>query len=107
MRHGPGSSAPAILVIHPTRERQMSTRTRIVRRAFGAVVFAALTFGGGQAFAGVRMMDEGDECDGSFADLQACRNACIARYGEWAQGQCSRYDEWGTDGLYPTCRCIR
>jgi hypothetical protein len=86
----------------------MRIKTNLVRRAFGALVFAALSFGASQTLADATPMFEGDYCDpGYYPDTAACIDVCIATHGQGTQAVCMSYDGNPHHNFYPTCQCIR
>lgn len=82
----------------------MTTRTQLVRRAFGTVVFAAFSFGAGQAFAAADHVREWDACDPWYYDQAlSCQESCVETYGPGTQSTCSMANGYP----YPVCQCIR
>ena len=82
----------------------METKTRLVRRAFGVMVFLALGFGASQAFAIANPVYEWESCNPwYYEEVLSCQETCVAVHGTGTQSTCSPADGYP----YPVCQCIR
>jgi hypothetical protein len=76
----------------------MRTSRKLAARAFALAVAAALGFGAVQASAAPPAGSKAAfACP--YSHWKACRDSCLARYGEGTQSQCVM------EGSFPQCYC--